>query len=123
MSASAFPYRLPWHERLSEAGGEALLPEGWLIADESRPGRYCFLLIDGEAVAETSGEQLGQLGSGTFVGQVDVTGRPQVPGRCTVRLTRQARVLVLDVDRLGALIEADPEIAAAWRLMIGGGQP
>ena len=122
MSPSVFPYRLPWHERLSEAGGEALLPAGWRLADEGWPGRNCFLLVEGEADACAGGEHVTKLGSGAFVGRVDAAGGPQVPGGFTVRLITQARVLVLDVDRLAALIDADPEIAAAWRQMLDGGR-
>ena len=123
MSPSVFPHRVPWPERLSEAGGEALLPAGWAIADESRPSRHCYLLLDGEAVVSSGGRRAGLIGPGTFVGAVDGSGRARVPEGCTVRLTSAARVLVLDADRLMALLDADPDLAAAWRQLTEGGRP
>ncbi len=121
MSARVFPYRLPWHERLSEAGGEALLPAGWRLTDEGWPGRNCFLIVEGEAAACAAGEQVTRARIGGVVGwRVDAVGGPQVPAGFTVRLITQARVLVLDADRLAALIHADPEIGAAWRQMLDG---
>jgi CRP-like cAMP-binding protein len=115
-----FPFRLPWHERLGEAGGEAVLPAGSRLADEQRAGRHCFLLIEGVAVAEQAGTQVASLTSGTFVGSTDRAGAPAPPAGLTVRLVTPARVLVLEVDRLAALIEADPAVADAWRAMVAG---
>jgi CRP-like cAMP-binding protein len=110
-----FPLRLPWHERLHEAGGEAVLPAGSRLADEARTGRHCFLLMEGIAVAEEGGEPVGSLTSGTFVGSTDLTGMPGPPSGVTVRLVTPARVLVLEVDRLAALIEADPAVSDLWQ--------
>jgi hypothetical protein len=115
-----FPLRLAWHERLAEAGGEAVLPAGSRLADEKRSGRHCFLLVEGTAVAEEGGRHLASLTSGTFVGSTDPAGMPLPPAGITVRLVTQGRVLVLDTDRLTALIDADPAIAGLWRRMVQG---
>jgi CRP-like cAMP-binding protein len=109
-----FPLRLTWHERLSEAGGEAVLPAGSRLTDEERSGRHCFLLIEGSAVAERDGKAVGHVPTGTFVGSADVTGLPRPPAGITVRLVTPARVLVLDADRLTELIDTDPAIAGWW---------
>ncbi len=117
---TAFPLRLAWHERLPEAGGEAELPAGSRLADEVRPVRHCFLLIEGSAVAEAAGNRVVDLAPGAFIGSADQAGRPAPLGGLTVRLVTPARVLVLDADRLAALIDSDPEVAAAWRLALTG---
>jgi hypothetical protein len=115
-----FPLRLPAHERLAEAGGEAVLPAGSRLADEARAGRHCFLLVEGVAVAEEAGRPVARLTSGTFVGSTDQAGRPVPPAGLTVRLATQGRVLVLDVERLIALIEGDPAVAELWQAMVRG---
>ncbi len=117
---AAFPLRLAWHERLPEAGGEAVLPAGSKLADEGRPGRHCFLLIEGQAVVEVAGQQIASLASGTFVGSTDRHGVPCPPVGLTVRLISPARVLVLDTQRLAALIETDPAVAALWQRTVRG---
>ncbi|HET9896651.1 MAG TPA: hypothetical protein VFQ44_17110 [Streptosporangiaceae bacterium] len=116
----AFPLRLAWHERLAEAGGEAELPAGSRLADEERPTRHCFLLIEGSAVAEAIGVRVADLASGAFIGSADQSGRPAPVGGLTVRLVTPARVLVLDADRLAALIDGDAEVAGIWRLALTG---
>src|SRR5713226_1632167 len=96
------------------AGDEAVLPAGSRLADEGRPGRQCFVIIDGRAAVERGGSLLGSLGSGDFVGGVDDSGGPLPPAGVTVRLETRARVLVIDSARLAALIDAEPALAAAW---------
>ncbi len=115
MSIPAFPLRLAWHQRLAEAGGEAMLPAGSRLADKETPGRHCFLLLEGSAVAEVDGQRPEPVLPGTFVGCLGRSGMPRPPAGVTVRLATPARVLVLDGDRLAALIDADPVIAGLWR--------
>jgi CRP-like cAMP-binding protein len=99
---------------LELAGDEAVLPAGSRLADEERPGRQCFVIIDGRAAVERDGSLLRSLGSGDFVGEVDDAGGPLPPAGVTVRLETRARVLVIDSARLAALIDAEPALAAAW---------
>jgi len=103
---------------LELAGDEAVLPAGSRLADEERPGRQCFVIIDGRAAVERDGAQLRSLGSGDFVGDVDTSGGPQPPAGVTVRLETRARVVVIDSVRLSALIESEPALAAAWHSLI-----
>ncbi len=105
---------------LELAGDEAVLPAGSRLADEDRPGRQCFVIIDGRATVERHGAQVRRLGSGDFVGGIDAAGRPQPSAGVTVRLETRARVLVLDPARLAVLIKAEPALAAAWRSLIDG---
>jgi hypothetical protein len=102
---------------LELAGDEAILPAGIRLADEDRPGRQCFVLIEGTATVEAAGNQLRELGAGAFVGLVDQGGRPLPPAGLTVQLATRSRVLVIDAERLAVLIDSDPAAAAAWRKM------
>jgi hypothetical protein len=105
----------PWAS-LEPCGAEAILPPGMRLCDETRPGRRCFVLLDGRATVAAGGRQLRPpLAAGAFVGSVDRAGRPQPLAGVTVQLTTQARVLVLDAARLAAKVDADPIAAAALR--------
>ena len=105
--------------RLMELTGDiAVLPAGSRLADENRSGHQCFVILDGAAVVEREGLALRRLGSAAFVGDVSPEGRPLPPGRVTVRLEARSHVLVLDSVRLAAAVDADPVLAAAWRLLV-----
>jgi CRP-like cAMP-binding protein len=125
MPRPVFTLRLDWHDQLAEAGGEALLPAGSKLAGAERPGRNCFVLIEGSAIAERDGLPVEPLSPGTFVGSAGQAGRPAPPpAGVTVRLVTPGKVLVLDADRLAALIDADPVIAHLWeRTVESGSQP
>ena len=97
---------------LGLAGDEAVLPAGSKLCDEMRPGHQCFVILEGAAVIEQAGARLRSLAAGEFVGDLGHDGRPLPPARVTVRLLISSRVLVLDSVRLGALIEAEPALAA-----------
>lgn len=104
----------PWN-LLLRAGGEAVLPAGMRLADERRPSRCCYVMMDGTATVEVAGNRLGELGAGAFIGQVDARGYPLPARGLTLRLATPARVLVIEPERLAALIETDPAAADAWR--------
>ena len=97
---------------LGLAGDEAVLPAGSRLCDETRPGHQCFVILAGAAVIEQAGTRLRSLATGEFVGDLGPDGRPLPPAGVTVRLLASSRVLVLDSVRLGALIEAEPALAA-----------
>jgi hypothetical protein len=112
---AAEPTPEPSWALLELAGDEAILPAGIRLADESRPGRQCFVLIEGSATVEVAGNRLRELGAGTFVGLLDQRGRPLPPSGLTVQLATRSRVLVIDAERLAVLIDSDPAAAAVWR--------
>jgi CRP-like cAMP-binding protein len=113
-SAPTEPTPEPSWAMLELAGDEAILPPGIRLADEGRPGRQCFVLIEGTATVEAAGTRLRELGAGAFVGLVGDDGRPLPPSGLTVQLATPARVLVIDARRLAALVDSDPAAAAAW---------
>jgi CRP-like cAMP-binding protein len=102
---------------LDQAGDEAILPPGARLVVEGRPGRQCFVLVEGTAAVEVAGARVRELGAGDFVGSVDHAGRPSPAEGITVRLESRARVLIIDPGRLAALIDSDPAAADAWRRM------
>lgn len=105
--------------RLEAAGDEAVLPAGTCLADESVPGRQCFALLEGSALAATGGQMVRELEPGSFIGELDQAGRPAPPAGLTVRLTTSSRVLVFDAMRLAALVAGDQDAAAAWCELTG----
>jgi CRP-like cAMP-binding protein len=102
-------------EALQLAGDEAVLPAGSRLCDEERPGRQCFVILEGAATVQRDGSTLRSLSSGAFVGAVSADGRPLAPCGVTIRLDIRSRVLVLDPARLAALLDAEPGWASAWR--------
>jgi CRP-like cAMP-binding protein len=105
--------------RLVELTGDiAVLPAGSRLADEQRPGHQCFVIVDGAATVERNGSAVRSMRSGAFVGDVSPDGRPLPPRGVTVRLQTRSRVLVLDSVRLATAVDADPELAQAWRSLI-----
>lgn len=110
-------------ELLKPACDEAVLPAGIKLADETRAGRQCFMLLEGTATVEAAGNRLRELGAGAFVGHVGQGGRPLPPSGLTVQLATRARVLVIDARRLAELVDSDPAAAGAWRQLyqsVGG---
>src|SRR5215472_16893480 len=100
--AGAMPDPSSW-AFLELVGDEAVLPPGIRLADEARPGRQCFVLIEGMATVEAAGSRLRELGAGSFVGLVGQGGRPLPPSGLTVQLATRSRVLVIDAERLALL--------------------
>jgi CRP-like cAMP-binding protein len=100
---------------LGLAGDEARLPPGIRLVDEARPGKQCFVLLEGAATVEAGGDRIRELDPGAFVGLVDSSGRPVPPSGLTVQLTAHSRVLVIDAKRLVMIIDSNPAAAAAWR--------
>jgi|HubBroStandDraft_1064217.scaffolds.fasta_scaffold13845_3 hypothetical protein len=108
------PGLLSWCRLLRSAGSETILPAGCRLTDEHRPGRYCFLLLDGSAVAEVAGRPIATFSAGSFIGSLDNNGRPSPLPGITVRVTEPAHALVLDARRLAALLDYDRALATAW---------
>jgi CRP-like cAMP-binding protein len=108
------PSLLSWCRLLSSAGSETILPAGCRLTDEHRPGRYCFLLLDGSAESWAGGHLLATFSAGSFVGSLDDHGRPSPLLGITVRVIEPAHALVLDTRKLAALLDCDRVLAAAW---------
>ena len=108
------PNLLSWCRLLRSAGSETILPAGCRLADEHRPGRYCFLLLDGSAVAESGGQPLATFTAGSFIGSLDDLGRPSPLSGITVRAIEPAHALVLEARKLSVLLDSDRVLASAW---------
>lgn len=105
---------LSWPRLLRPAGTELSLPAGCRLTDERAPGRYCFLLLAGSAVAEAGGRPIATFTAGSFVGSLDDDGRPSPLRGITVRVIEPTRAVVLDARRLAALLAADRVLASAF---------
>jgi hypothetical protein len=105
--------------QLDAAGDEAVLPAGTCLSHPARPGRLCFLLIDGAAVVQYRSGATTRVASGSFIGTADPEGRPSPLSDVTVRLARDSRVMVFDVGRLAALLVADETARGAWNSLMG----
>jgi hypothetical protein len=110
----AGPGLLSWCRLLRVAGDETVLPVGCRLTDERRPGRYCFLLLDGAAVAEVAGQHIATFSAGSFVGSLDDCGGPSPLPGITVRVIEPVHVLVLDARKLAMLLDSDRALFGAW---------
>lgn len=96
-------------------GDEAVLPAGTNLVLPSRPGRHCFLVVEGVAVIEWPDGTTSRHGPGSLIGAADANGRPEPLSDVTVRLESPARLLVYETERLAALIDSDSAARAAWQ--------
>jgi hypothetical protein len=103
---------------LDPCGDEAMLPGGTCLVGSGRPARQCFRILDGAAAVEAADGSVTHLAAGSFVGTMDAHGTPQPLADVVVRLTTASRVLVFEVQRLAALLEADTRASAAWRAVM-----
>jgi hypothetical protein len=108
---------------LALAGDEAVLPAGSRLADETLPARHCFVILEGRVTVEAPGRPPRTLGPGGFIGAAGTGGLPEAASGLTVSLETDTRLLVVDPIRLRALIEAVPEHADLWLIMIAGLTP
>ena len=93
-----------------------MLPAGIRLADESRPGRQCFVLIEGSRPRSRRRETgSASWARGRSSAWWTADGRPLPLSGLTVQLATHSRVLVIDARRLAVLIDSDPAAAAAWR--------
>ena len=115
----AGPPEDPLWAYLDAAGDEAMLPPGTCLAHPARPGRLCFLLLDGAAEVEHQSGAITHLAAGSFIGAADADGRPMPLTDVTIRLAQNSRVVVFDVGRLAALLDADETARCAWYALMG----
>ena len=108
------PPEQPRWPRLDSCGDEAVLPAGTKLAIPSRPGRHCYLVLEGVVVIEWPDGAMSRLGAGSLVARANADGRPEPLSDVTIRLESHARILVCETERLAALIETDSEARAAW---------
>jgi CRP/FNR family cyclic AMP-dependent transcriptional regulator len=88
----------------------ASVSEGVTVAGEGAPGYSFFIIVHGNAVVSSDGNELATLGPGDFFGEVAMLGS----GRrsASVTTTSPATLLVMFGTEFRRLQEAQPEIAA-----------
>jgi CRP-like cAMP-binding protein len=81
---------------------EADMPTGSILIQEGKPGRECFLVVDGEADVTLRGQYLERVGPGDFVGEMALLDAS--PRSATVTAVTPMRVLVMDPGNFASLI-------------------
>ena len=95
-------------QQIAQAADEIDLPAGKILTREGDRGREFFVLLDGTAEVEKSGEQIRTLGAGDFLGEIALVSRE--PRTATVTTTSPARALVITDRAFRALLDRVPEI-------------
>jgi CRP/FNR family transcriptional regulator, cyclic AMP receptor protein len=88
---------------------ERRAPEGETLAEEGRPGREFFVLIEGAVAVRRDGRKLAELGPGDWFGEMAILRYK--PRAATVRATSPVRVLVLSDRDFRRIVETTPRIA------------
>jgi CRP/FNR family transcriptional regulator, cyclic AMP receptor protein len=97
--------------QLTEIAGiadEIDLPEGKELMTQGDRGREFFILLDGTAEVTQDGQQINELGTGDFFGEIALVW--QAPRTATVKTTSPARALVITDRSFRALLDHQPEI-------------
>src|SRR2546423_3053026 len=80
-------------QQIAQAADEIDLPAGKILTREGDRGREFFVLLDGTAEVEKSGEQIRTLGAGDFLGEIALVSRE--PRTATVTTTSEVQALVI----------------------------
>ena len=82
---------------------------GEALTEEGAVGHRFHLLLDGAAVVERGGSEVGSLGPGDFAGEIALLGGGKATA--TVRATQPTRCLTLGRERFWSVLEREPAIA------------
>jgi CRP/FNR family transcriptional regulator, cyclic AMP receptor protein len=88
---------------------EETLPDGHVLIREGERGGAFYVLLDGTVEVRQSGQKIGVLGPGEWVGEVALIS--QVPRTATIVTTSPLDVLVLTDDAFQKLLNDVPSIA------------
>jgi len=84
-------------------------PEGDKLAEEGRPGREFFILVEGAVDITRGGKKLGELGAGDWFGEMAILRYK--PRAATVTATSPVRALVISDRDFRQVVETTPRIA------------
>jgi CRP/FNR family transcriptional regulator, cyclic AMP receptor protein len=84
-------------------------PEGETLAEEGRPGREFFVLVDGAVAVRRGGKKLADLGPGDWFGEIAIL--TYAPRTATVTATSRVRLLVISDRAFRRVVETTPRIA------------
>jgi CRP/FNR family cyclic AMP-dependent transcriptional regulator len=93
---------------IARIADEIDLKEGTEMTREGSAGREFFVLLEGTAEVERSGEKINALGPGDFFGEIALIS--EEPRTATVRASSPVRALVVTARSFRRLIDEQPEI-------------
>ena len=96
--------------RVDRLGAQLDLGPGVALTRQGDPGRECFLIERGVAVATRGDRRIGTIGAGSVVGELALLDR--TPRRATVVTNTPTRVLVLTAAEFEQLLAIAPCIDA-----------
>ena len=95
-------------QEIAAIADEIDIAEGKELTTEGSPGREFFVIIEGTASVAQDGDQINELGSGDFFGEVALV--KDTPRTATVTATSPVRALVITRQNFKRLIEQQPDI-------------
>jgi CRP/FNR family transcriptional regulator, cyclic AMP receptor protein len=95
--------------RLAGASEEMSFDSGAALLEEGVIGYRFFLLLEGEAVVEREGQEVGALLAGDFAGETSLLGGGRVTA--SIRATKPIRCLTIRREAFWSLLEDEPAIA------------
>jgi len=114
--------------RVDRLGAQIDLGPGVALTRQGDPGRECFFIESGLAVATRGDRRIGTIGAGSVVGELALLDR--MPRSATVVTNTPTRVLVLTVAEFEQLLAIAPciearigDIAAERRVLLDGPAP
>ncbi len=96
-------------EKVAAIADELGLPDGAVLIAEGDSGREFIVIVDGTARVTRNGRKLGELGPGSFVGEIALVAN--VPRTATVTATSPVRVLVITERAFRELLTRSPGIS------------
>jgi CRP-like cAMP-binding protein len=93
----------------------AELPAGTDLVREGEPGDALFLILEGEAVIQRDGDEVGRVGPGSHFGELAILDG--APRSATVVAATDVKVAVLGIRMFRTLLREFPELAE--QLLVG----
>lgn len=88
---------------------EVHVPAGRVLMSEGTPGKDFVIIIEGTATATRRGRELGEVGAGSFFGELSLLD--EQPRTATVTAASPMRILVLNAFEFRRLLELSPLVA------------
>lgn len=100
-------------ERVAQLAEEVEAQPGAQLMDQGRPGRECFVILEGTAGVYVSGEHIATLQPGSMVGEMALIDHR--PRSATVVAETPMRLIAFDAKRFKTLLDEMPK--ASQRVM------
>jgi CRP/FNR family transcriptional regulator, cyclic AMP receptor protein len=93
---------------LAETADEVVVPAGYTLTKEGATGREFVIIVEGAADVIRRGRKINSLGSGDFLGEIELVSRG--PRTATVRTTQPTHALVITGAAFRGLLRRMPSI-------------